>query len=70
LTGIVVRNVVHTGKLVDLVASDLPRTLDYPRKRAVKPSGLVLDLLKHVLGEVEALLAFVGTKVVNTQFAL
>ncbi len=34
---------------------------DDPRERPVLAVGLLLDLAQHVLGEVEALLPFVGT---------
>src|SRR6478672_7819516 len=45
----------------DVLAGQFPGLLDDPRERAVLPRGLVLDLFQHLLGEVQGLLALVGT---------
>src|SRR5207244_990046 len=47
------RELVHRGILHDLLARDLPSFLDDPGERPVLPGGLLLDLLQHVLREVE-----------------
>src|SRR5262245_51951591 len=55
------RELIDRGVLHDVLARDLPCLLHDPRERAVLPRRLLLDLLQHVLGEIEALLALVGT---------
>src|SRR5438034_6376277 len=55
------RELIDRGVLHDVLARDLPRLLHDPGERAVLARRLFLDLLQHVLGEIEALLALVGT---------
>src|SRR5438128_2231525 len=55
----VVGDLVHARILHDVLARDLPGLLHDPRKRAVLPRGLLLDLLQHLFGKVEALLTLV-----------
>src|SRR5438552_13308089 len=55
------RELVDRRVLHDVLARDLPCLLHDPRERAVLPRRLLLDLLQHVLGKIEALLALVGT---------
>src|SRR5208282_4628104 len=50
---------VRGGGLLDLLAGDLPRPLHHPGEGAVETLRLSCDLLKHLLGEVQALLALV-----------
>src|SRR5438045_986017 len=52
---------VHRGVLHDLLAGDLPGLLDDPRKRAVLPRCLLLDLFEHFFWEIETLLPLIGT---------
>src|SRR5262249_36260691 len=56
-------DLVDARKLSDFEARDLPRALHDPGERAVQPRRLVLDLLQHLFGEVEALLALVRARV-------
>src|SRR4029079_8945543 len=49
------------GVLHDLFAGDLPGLLNDPRERTVLTSRLILDLLQHLFGKVQALFALVGT---------
>src|SRR5437870_13387463 len=59
-SGILVEHVVRRRDLAKLPLGDLPRLLHDPREGAVEPLRLGLNLVQHVLGEVEALLARVG----------
>src|SRR4030095_11912564 len=58
--------VVFTREFIDrrilhnVFARELPGLLDNPAERTVLPCRLVLDLLQHLLGEVQALLALVA----------
>src|SRR5690348_3962237 len=55
------RELVHGRVFHDVLAGELPGLLDDPGKGAILPRRFVLDLLQHLLGEVQALLALVGT---------
>ena len=48
----------------------LPRALHDPRHRALETLGLLLNLLEHRLGKIEALLALVAFRRVQTALAL
>src|SRR5205085_6240745 len=52
---------IHRGVLHDFLAGNLPGFLNDPRERTVLTSRLILDLLQHLFGKVQALLALVGT---------
>src|SRR5579863_500343 len=51
---------VRTGDRLDLLASVLPRPLHYPGHRALTSLRLLLDLVEHRLGKIEALLSLVA----------
>src|SRR5438552_16357064 len=53
------RDLIQRGILHDVLAGQLPGLLDDPRERAILPRRLVLDLLQHLLGEVQALLPLI-----------
>src|SRR2546422_834673 len=55
-------HVAHGGEAHDLAARDPPGLLDDPRKGAVLPVRLDLDLPQHALWEVQALLLLVGSR--------
>src|SRR5690606_22278891 len=59
-------HVVDGREGLDALAGDLPRLLDDPRQRAVLAGRLLLDLLEHVLREVEGLLPLVSSSHART----
>src|SRR5581483_8093200 len=54
------RELIHRRILHDVLAGQLPGLLNDPGERAVLARRLVLNLLQHLLGEVQGLLALIG----------
>src|SRR5512135_199301 len=54
------QDVIHRREAHDLAPRDAPRLLDDPREGAILTVGLCLDLVEHVLGEIQGLLSLVG----------
>jgi hypothetical protein len=55
-------HVVDGREAHDLAARDPPRLLHDPGQRPILAVRLDLDLVQHVLGEVQGLLALVGSR--------